>query len=192
MKAEGVHLLFWLLGTVGIAGTIALFVAVPAAMPAIVNALAKFFGLVLSYRIGCAALALVAGLLIADYWRAGKDAAEWKRRVAAFEQAQKDRDTRIATEVEAEVRKELATAATNNVAIDQDVREFHEALPAPPTTGNPFRVGDDACKLRRIAGQTECRYGKGALPVPKARPRATRAGDYTRYRLPRLILTGSS
>jgi hypothetical protein len=179
MKAEDVHLLFWLLGSIGVAGTIALFVAVPTAF-----ALARFFGLVLSYRIGCAALALLAGLLIADYWRAGKDAKEWAARTAAFEAAQDERDKRIAQETKEAVMKEVAAAATENVVIDKEVKEFHDALSPVPFTGNPFRVGADAPRLCRIAGQAQCGPQTIDRRMPKTRRRATDSGYHGGYGLP--------
>lgn len=160
-------LVYWIFATGGIAGLIALAVFYPLALIGIWNAVKKLFGFVLSYRIGCAIVAAILAAFIADYWRHDIEDERHAAEVAAFEQAQDDRDKRIRKETRDEVLIEIANAAAESAVTDKDVKEFTDALPPIAPTGNPFRVGADACRLRHIAGQAEC-GPHGVKRVPKA------------------------
>jgi hypothetical protein len=185
-------LAYWLIGTLGFAGTIALIVFAPGVAKIALDAVVRFFGFVLSYRIGCALVAAVLVFVATDYWRHSLDDADFAARVAAFEAAQDARDKRIAQETRDAVWHEIANATAENVTIDQEVKEFHDALPPVPFTGNPFRVGADAPRLCKIAGQAQCGPKAVNRGVSKARRRAADPGDYGRYRLPGVILRGFS
>lgn len=162
-------LIYWAIGVFGIAGTIALIVFAPTTIPIIVNAVTRFFNFVLSYRIGCAILAAVLAAFIADYMRHSSDDARYAAEVAEYEKAQDARDKRIKDETTADVWKEIANATAENAVTDTDVKDFTHDLPPIPATGNPFRIGDDAGRLCRIAGETECGH-IGGDGVPKAHP----------------------
>lgn len=174
----GIGWLWWLLGTFGIAGTVAMLVFAPTVVPLVVQAVVRFVGYLLSTRWGCALLAAVVAFVVADIHRSTSDEKAFKARTEAFERAQHDRDERIARETREAVTKELADAAKENVKVDEDVKEFKDALPPVPHTGdNPFRVGADACRLRHIAGQVERGCGESVNGVPTPRRRPAGRGD---------------
>lgn len=162
-------LIYWAISLFGIGGTIALLAIYPIAFKAVATVVIRCFSFVLSYRIGCALLAAIMAGLVADYWRHSADDADFAERTAAYNQEQVERDARIAKETRDLVWREIADATAQNTVIDNEVKEFHDALPSVPSTGNIFRIGTDACRLRHIAGQTEC-GPDGSKPVPKANP----------------------
>jgi hypothetical protein len=177
---------WWIVATLGIAGTIALFAFFPAAASIALNAVVRFFSLVLSYRIGCAVVAAILAALAADYWRHSTEDAKHAAEVAAFEAAQDARDKRIASETRELVWKEIADATAENAVTDKDVKDFTDALPKPPETGNLFRVGTDACRLRHIYGQVEC-GPHGVERMPKADPRHEGVRDRRAHGLSNLV-----
>jgi hypothetical protein len=153
---------WWAVGTFGIVGTIALIVLgsmyFPDLLRRIVAGFVRIFTFVLSYRIGCAIVAAIVVGLAVDYWRHDKDDAEFAKRTALFEHAQKQRDERIRVETRDDVWKEIADATAENVVIDKDVKEFTDAPPPQPApASNPYRI-DPVSRVRlcHIAGQTEC------------------------------------
>lgn len=175
MDLFGISWLWWLLGTLGIGGTVALAVFAPAVIPLVVQAVVRALAYLVSTRWGCALLAAVVAFAVADIHRSISKEAEFRARTEAFEQAQTDRDNRIAALERQKVDLELEIAAKENAKIDAEVKEFRDALPpVPHTTDNPFRVGADSCRLRRIAGQAErgCGEGAGRVPTPRRRPAA--------------------
>lgn len=175
----GVSWVWWLLGTLGIAGTVALAVLAPAVLSVVVQAVVRFVGYLLSTRWGCALLAAAVAFVVADINRSMRDAADFKAKTEAFEQAQRDRDERIARETREDVMKEVAAATAESAEIDKGVKEFKDALPPVPHTDvNVFRVGSDACRLRLIAGQAGCGPEKGTLRVPTPRGRPKADGDH--------------
>lgn len=179
----------WIVATVGVAGTITLFVLYPMIMGGIFRGIAKLLGFVLNYRIGCALVAAIVVGFAVDYARHSHDDAIYAARVEAFNQAQDARDAKIRTDTRELVTQEIAEAAISNTATDKDVKGFHDERPAvvpeagKPETGNPYRVGADACRLRRIAGQAGC-GPVGAKGVPKAHPAAKPASHWGGFRLP--------
>lgn len=167
---------WWAVATFGVVGTIALLVLgsmyFPDLLRRIVSGFIRIFTFVLSYRIGCAIVAAVAVGFMVDYWRHSTDDAEFAQRTALFEHAQKARDERIRTETRDLVWIEIADQTAANAVTDNEVKEFHDALPPVPHTGNPFRVGPAAAKLRHIAGQAERQSGRlkrVSAPRPKGR-----------------------
>lgn len=183
--------IWWLVATLGVAGTIALFVLAPTVFAKTFEVVVRLFTLLVSYRAGCALLAAIAAALVTDYWRHSRDDAEFAARVAAFEQAQKDRDTRIAKETREDVWKEIANATAANDATDKQVKDFHDALPPVPSTGNAFIVGAASCRLRQIAGFAGCGPDR-TQGVPQAGSEGPGTGrpDWAKYRLPGLITRG--
>jgi hypothetical protein len=174
---------YWMIGTLGVAGTIALFAFAPAVATGALNAVVRFFGLVLSYRIGCAVVAAALSWFIADYVRHSIEDDKHAAANAAFEAAQVARDERIKIETRELVWKEIADATAENAVTDKEVKEFTDALPKPPETGNVFRVGADSCRLRKLAGQADC-GSDGAQGVPKADTKPASLKDRIRKRLP--------
>lgn len=158
---------YWLVGTAGVAGTIAFFAFAPTAAAIVGKAIVRFFSIVFSYRIGCAVVAATLAWFIADFVRHSSDDARYAAEVAEFEKAQDARDKRIKEETTADVWREIANATAENVVTDTAVKDFTDALPKPPETGNPFRIGDDAMRLCKIAGETQCGH-IGGEGVPKA------------------------
>jgi hypothetical protein len=174
----------WAIATFGIAGTIALIIFAPTIAKVAVDALVRCCAFVFRYRLGCAVVAAVLAGLITDYVRRSIEDERHAAANAAFVQAQIERDARIKTETRELVLREVSAAATENAATDKTVKDFTDALPAPPPapTGNPFLVGADACRLRQIYGQTECRPD-GAQRVPKADAPSASLRDRIRKRL---------
>jgi hypothetical protein len=142
--------IWYLIGAVGIGGTIALIVFLPAALPILQNVARFIFGT----RLGFGLMFGIASFAIADTHRARLDQAEWNRKVASFEQQQKDRDTKIADDARQQVKSELAAEKLAEAATNKAQEQFNDTLkPLPPGDG-PCRVGDDADKLRVISGQS--------------------------------------
>lgn len=190
MTAFAIKWMWWIFATFGFAGLAAFWFLAPTAAQLALRAVVKLFGFVLSYRIGCALLAALAAGLIVDYQRHAYDDEQFAQRTAAFEAAQRQRDQRIAEKTRAAVWTEIANATVSNAAIDTSVKEFTDAPPPQPATGNPFLIGDtDAVRLCHIAGQTEC-GSSGGQRVPAARRAGSRAADQ-KFRLPSLIRTGT-
>jgi hypothetical protein len=181
-------LITWAIGTVGIGGLVALAVFAPAVAKLLLDAVVRFFALVFSYRIGCAVVAAALAWFIADYVRHSIEDDKHAAEIAAFEKAQVARDARIKTETRALVWEEIANATADNAVTDKDVKDFIDALPKPPEgqpavhPGNPFRVGDDAARLRKIAGQVG-RGSVGAQGVPQADTKGASLRDRVRKRL---------
>lgn len=167
----GVSWLWWALGTFGVVGTALLIWLAPAFLVRMVQAILNFC---FTTRIGAALLAASIAFFIADTNRSRRDASEFAERTAIFEQAQKDRDAKIEADTRADVLKEIASQALKDTATDTQVKDFHDALPAIPTTdacNDIVRVGNNADRLRAIAG-TPVRRSGGAKGVPKARKKA--------------------
>ena len=161
----------WLLATFGVAGTIALAVFFPTVARLVGAAVGRCFVVVFSYRVGCAVVAALLAYLVADYVRHSIEDKRHADAEASFRLAQSARDRRIAEETRESVWKEIANATAENAVIDKDVKDFTDALPMPnppiAAGGNLFAVGDDADRLRRIAGQPE-RGRSGSKRVSKA------------------------
>jgi hypothetical protein len=184
MTFEMWKLAYWLIGTLGVAGIIALVVFAPAVATVALNAVVRFLSLVLSTRVGCAVVAGALAWFIADYVRHSIEDTKHAAEVAAFEKAQVDRDKRIAQETREDVLKEVAAASAENVTVDKEVKDFADALPKPPAdAGNPFLIGADACRLRHLAGQAECGSDR-AQGVPAADTKPASLKDRIRKRLP--------
>lgn len=187
----GVSWVWYLVGTIGIGGAIALLYLGPAFLTALVPYLLRFF---LGTRIGVGIMVGAIAFMAADIHRSRSDARHWEAEKAAFAQQQRDRDTRIAQETRDAVWTEIANATAENTVLDNEVKEFHDALPpAPPTaTVNPFLVGDASCRLRHIAGYAGCGPDR-AQGVPKARSKGAGTGhiDWSRLGLPGLITRGT-
>lgn len=194
MTAKAIEIVWWIVGTFGIAGLVAAWFVFPTISQLVLQRVVKLFAFVLSYRVGCALLAAIVAGLIVDQWRHSYDDAQFAARTAAFEQAQRDRDSRIALQTRDKVWKEIADATATNATIDNDVKEFSDAppVPLPPSrvaTGNPLAISDaDADRLCKLAGQTVCGPigGKG---VSKARRSGGRPADQG-LKLPNIIRTG--
>lgn len=139
----------WLLPAIGIPALITAAVLYPAIVLPILRSIANLFGWVLSYRAGCALIAAVAVGFAVDYWRHQHDDAVFAKRTAEFEQAQVERDDRIAKSTETLVRKQIADDWMAQQGGEKDVQDFESRLPA----NDAFRVGADADKLRQIAGE---------------------------------------
>lgn len=176
-------IIIWAVGTVGVGGVVAFAIAAPAAAKLVLDAVVRFFALILSYRIGCAVVAAALAWFVADYVRHSIEDDKHAARVKAFEQEQVARDARIKAETRDLVLKEVAEATAENAATDKDVKDFTDALPKPPETGNPFAVGSDSCRLRAIVGQAGC-GSDGAQGVPKVDTKAASLRDRIRKRLP--------
>lgn len=179
-------LIWWAVGVFGIGGLI----AICAIYPVVLAVVARFFRLVLSTRIGCAVVAAIVAALIADYVRHSIDDDRYAAEIAAFEKKQDERDKRIAVETRELVWKEIADATAQNAVTDKDVKDFTDALPPIPPTGNVFRVGADACRLRKLAGQADC-GPDGAQGVPKADTKPASVRDRIRKRLSRTDSRGA-
>lgn len=196
MTAHAVQFIWWIVGTLGIAGLVAFWFLLPTAAQLTLQAVVKAFNLVLSYRLGCALLAGLAVGLIVDNKRHAYDDAQFAKQTAVFEAAQNQRDVGIAQKTRETVWLDIANATAENSSIDKEVRDFTNGFPAiipTPTArpvGNPFLVGADAGRLCHLAGQTECGSASGQ-GVPKARRPSSGSGDHAKIRLPSLIRTGA-
>lgn len=174
----------WLVATVGVAGTIALFVFAPAMGRGLVALAIEMLHQLLATRFGCAVLAAVVVGLGVNHMRAAVDQDHFEQRIAQFEELQKERDVKIAAETRAAVEKEQAELTRSAALTDIAVKDFTNGLPiAPPLpAANPLRVGDDACKLRNIAGLPPCGSERNQR-VSGARKRAAAAIHRARQRL---------
>ena len=187
MTAQAWEIAIWVFGSVCIVGCVAAWILFPAVFSMVLKGVVAFFQWVLGYRLGCALVAAIVVGLAVDYVRHSHDDAVYAKRVEAFNAAQDARDARIAGETRERVTKELAEVAKADTATDQEVKEFKDALPpVVPETGNPFRVGADACRLRHIAGEARCEpvVVKG---VPKAKSASKRPAHWGGLRLPRPV-----
>lgn len=175
---------YWLLATVGIAGTIALFVFAPAVGRGLVSLAWEMLHQLLATRFGCAVLAAVIVGLGVNYLRASLDQEDFAARTAQFEEAKKALAVKIAADTRAEVEKEQRDLNQSAALTDIAVKDFTNGLPvAPPLpAGNPFIVGNDACKLRTIAGLPPCGSERNQR-VSGARKRAAAAIHRARQRL---------
>lgn len=184
----GISWLWWALGTFGVVGTALLLWLAPAALVQIATTLVRFF---IGTRLGNIILAAGVAFFIGDVNRSLRDQHEYAARTAAFEQAQRDRDTRIAQETRDEVWKEIANQTAANTATDKEVKEFENALPPVPFANgiNPFRVGDASCRLRHLAGQAGCGSAR-AQRVPQTGPEGAVTGHRPRFRLPGFVTGG--
>jgi len=170
---------YWLVGTLGVTGTIALAVLFPAAFGVAFKAVVRFFTIVLSYRIGCAVVAAVLAAFVADYVRHSIEDDKHAAAVAAFEEKQKQRDAKIAADTEKWVREETAAQWTAERDSQNEVDSFKKDLPV----SDVFRVGADAVRLRGIAG--EAVSGSGSTKsVPAPRRAGPAPADHRGNRLP--------
>lgn len=170
------EIVIWLIGTLGVAITITLFVLYPAIVSTIFKIAVKVFSLVLSYRIGCAIVAAIVIGLMVDYWRHDRDDRAFAARTAAFELAQKTRDATIEANTRTAVLSELAAQKTADIETDKEVGDFTHDHPPITATDDPFRISNaDIVRLCRIAGQTKCQPGR-AQGVQKARRKAAGPG----------------
>ena len=168
----------WTVATLGVVGTIALFAVYPIIMQTVFKVIFSVLGWLLKTRIGCAVLAAIIAGLAVDYVRHSIDDRNFAARTAAFEAAQVERDARIQRETRDIVTKEIIDQAAANTTTDTDVKEFHDALPPIPNIDaeatHLFRVGAAACRLRHIAGETECGspgpQGMPKIRLPRSRP----------------------
>lgn len=173
---------WWAVGAFGLVGTGLMLWLAPAVLVQIVKSLLAFF---LTNRWGNMLGVAIIVFFVADVNRSMRDEETFKERTAAFEEAQKQRDIQIAADTRQAVTEELAKQKTADTATDNQVKDFTNALPPVPyADSNPFRVGNDACKLRALAGQPGC--GPQSVPrrVPKARAPAAPERDHAGFRLP--------
>jgi len=165
----GISWVWYLVGLLGVGGTIAFFVLAPALAGTVLQAVFRFL---LTTRPGWALMAIMIFVPLTDIHRSRKDEAAFAARTSAFEQAQRERDARIEQETRDKVTAELAEQAKDNTKVDTDVDAFQKDLPPVPATGNPFAVGPDACRLRVIAGLACNKDRTAIVRMPKARPKA--------------------
>lgn len=167
----GVSWVWWAIGTVGLLGTILMLWLAPTVLLGLVKMLITFC---FTTRIGAALLAASIAFFIADVNRSRRDEAEYAYRTAQFEQAQNDRDAKIAADTRAEVLTEIASQTAANTQTDTEVKEFHDALPTIATTdacNDVVRVGANAGRLRTLAGAPLSRPIR-TQGVPKAGKKA--------------------
>jgi len=178
----GIWWLWWAIGTFGAVGTGLMLWLAPAALVQIATWLLKFF---FTTRIGAAFLAGSVAFFVADVNRSLRDEADFKRitarTIALFEQAQKLRDAGIAQQTRDAVLKEVADQAAADAKTDNQVKDFHDALPpveAADKCNDLIRVGSNAGRLLNIAGGGPPQgRSKRLNGVPKARPRAASPAD---------------
>jgi hypothetical protein len=170
----GISWIWYLVGALGVGGTIAFFAIDAVAAMAVFKGLLRFLW---RTRPGWAIVALAIAIPLTDIHRSRSDQAAMEAATAAFEQKQHERDKQIAADTRKAVDEALAVQAVNDAATDKRAEDFTHELPPIPATGNPFTVGPDACRLRQIAGLS-CRGLEGTpVPMPKAHPKHRRATD---------------
>jgi len=177
----GLQWWWWLVGTVGIGGAIAFLVLAPALA-------AQVFAVVLNFLIGTRiGIGIIVGIAVwfaSDTYRSNADAALWQKRVAAFEQAQAERDKKIDADARAAVRKEIEDEKAATAQTEQVTNDWVKTLPPLAATDIICRVGPDADKLRLIAGAT---VSAGKPAVSKLGSLRAAAGDRIKLRLPAAI-----
>lgn len=177
----GISWIWYLIGILGVGGTIAFFVVDFAGAVLFFKGVAH---LLWTTRIGWALVAGALCFFIADTHRSSKDEAAFAERTAEFEQKQKDRDVKIAQDTRVAVLQELADAKQADTTTDTEVKEFHDDKPPIAALDNPFRVGTDVDRLRRIAG-APVGGSRSAKGVSKAGKVGSSSGHHSRFRLPR-------
>jgi len=180
----GIWWVWWALGGTGTVTLGLLAWLAPALLVEIGKAVLGFF---ITTRLGNVIAAAAIAFFVADTNRSIRDNDAFAVRTAQFEQAQQERDARIAQETRDEVLKQVAATAAASAQTDKEVKEFHDDLPPVPFAAtNPFRVGADSCRLRHIVGQDGC--GPESPPrVQKARHASKGAGDQSGHRLPGFV-----
>lgn len=166
MTAFALEWFWWIFATFGIVGIIAVWFLAPTVATMILKGIIAFFSLVFGYRLGCAIVAAVVAFLAADYHRARIDEVDWKRRQAAYDQAQIARDKKIDADARAQVRQEIADEKAATATTTNEVQVYEQALPVLPPTDTICRVGSDADKLRAISGSGRPQ-SKSKLRLPK-------------------------
>lgn len=157
---------YWI-GGIGIAGAIA---ALCFYVPALLVPIVRFLKLMMGTRIGCVVIAVIVTAIVVDYLRHAHDDKVFAAKTAAFEQAQKDRDARIAADTRTLVEREKAEQFIAEQDAKKDVEGFKASLPP----NRLFRVGTDAARLRALAGLPPSQRHRR---VPKA-PRKGRAAGH--------------
>jgi hypothetical protein len=152
---------WWLVGTVGIGGSIAFLVLAPAIAMQVFTVLFRFL---IGTRIGVAILVGIAVWVTSDTYRSNVDQALWKKRIAEFEQAQKDRDAKIDSAAREQVREEVEREKAAAAQTEKVTDDFVKSLPPLPSTANYCLVGPDSDRLHVIAG-APLRKGKHGVPV---------------------------
>jgi hypothetical protein len=192
---EILRVVFLIVGIGGLGGLALIAILYPVIAQGIIAAIGAVLHEMLSTRMGCAVLAAIIAGTGASYMRGHIDNQEFAERIAQFELRQKARDKKIADDTRAAVTAELAELNKSVAVTDTDVKDFTDAAPIdPPVTpsipaSDPLRVGNDACRLRRIAGLPEC--GSERLGgVSQAAKRAARTFHHVRHKLPDVIRTG--
>lgn len=194
----GVSWLWYLIGTVGIGGTIALAVLAPATLASAIPMLLRFF---FGTRVGVGLLSGSLAFMAADIHRSTKDAAWWKSEKASMVEAARKRDTKIAEDTAEEVRKEMADLAVSETKTDAAVKEFADAPPVrfpetPARAVDPLAITDaDADRLCIIATGRPCqrtaaRHEGAHVPLPKPRPKGAHTTDRWKQ-LPAVIRRGA-
>lgn len=192
---DGIAWVYWLVGTLGLAGTIAAFWFFPVVAMSVAKFLATFL---FTTRIGNIILAAGLAFMIADINRSQRDAEHYAEEKAAatqaFEEARKQRDIEITEDTRAAVMAELARARLAEAQSNSAVKDFSDALPpAPPVNGtSDFRVGDASCRLRAIAGYAGCGSETAIGRVQEARSKGARSRlpNWAQYGLPDIISRG--
>ena len=170
MTALAIEWIWWIFATFGIVGIICLWIFAPTAAAMVLKAVVSFFQLAFAYRIGCALIAAAIAFAIADYHRARVDEADWQAQMAAFNAAQDTRDKQIDADARAAVRKEIDDENAATVQTTNEVKVYEQALPILPPTDTICRVGNDADKLRVIAGAPPSQH---KLRMPALRRKRT-------------------
>jgi hypothetical protein len=182
------HGIWWVWWTLGGAGTLTIALMAWLAPALLVQIVKSAIGFFIFTRIGNIIAAAAIAFLVGDVNRSIRDQNEFAARTASFEQAQQQRDAMIAEQTREQVTKEIAAAQAANAQTDKEVTEFDHAIPPVPyAQTNPFRVGADACRLRHIAGETQCGPASPTHGLPKARSATQGAADHPRHRLPGLV-----
>jgi hypothetical protein len=177
----GVWWVWWATGTFGLVTTAIIIWFAPTVALTVARVALTFL---FTNRWGNMIAVAIVVFFVADVNRSIRDADEYQQKTAAFEQEQKDRDARIATETREAVTKEIAEQTAANTATDKQVEDFRNALPPPPVDApNPYLVGNDACRLRALAGQSGCGPRSVVKGVPKARAPGKGGGNHRKLGL---------
>lgn len=178
----------WVWWAIGGSGTLVIALLAWLAPALLVQILKAVLGFFVTTRLGNIIAAAIFAFMVGDMNRSIRDQNEFAARTANYEEAQQQRDARIAQETRDEVWKEIANATAANTQTDKEVTEFDHALPPVPyAQANPFRVGADACRLRHIAGEATCGPSIATHGLPQARSTAQGAGDHSRHGLSGLV-----
>lgn len=148
----------------GIGAIVVLAIVAPAAFVIVWRMIVASFFKMTETRLGVALIVGVAVWLVASFYQEHVDKIAFSKGETEFKAAQAKRDADIAKDTEAFVRKQIADEFIAQQDSDNEVVTFEKQIDGR-NNSSVFRVGDDACRLRKLGG-LGCVDYKGVRKAP--------------------------